>query len=36
MAHDLPVELNDAVAVLGAFPVLAGANLTVQRGEIVL
>jgi heme ABC exporter ATP-binding subunit CcmA len=30
------VELNDAVAVLGAFPVLAGANLTVQRGEIVL
>ena len=36
MAHDLPVELSDAVAVLGAFPVLAGANLTVQRGEIVL
>jgi heme ABC exporter ATP-binding subunit CcmA len=36
MAHDLPVELNDAVAVLGAFPVLAGASLTVRRGEIVL
>ena len=36
MAHDLPVELNDAVAVLGSFPVLAGATLTVERGEIVL
>jgi len=36
MAHDLPVELNDAVAVLGSFPVLAGASLTVHRGEIVL
>jgi heme ABC exporter ATP-binding subunit CcmA len=36
MAHDLPVELNDAVAVLGSFPVLAGVDLTVQRGEIVL
>jgi len=30
------VELSDAVAVLGAFPVLAGATLTVARGEIVL
>lgn len=30
------VELHDAVAVLGAFPALAGASLTVQRGEIVL
>ena len=30
------VELVDAVAVLGRFPALAGATLTVQRGEIVL
>ena len=30
------VQLSNAVAVLGQFPVLAGANLTVQRGEIVL
>ena len=30
------VELDDAVAVLGSFPALAGASLTVQRGEIVL
>jgi heme ABC exporter ATP-binding subunit CcmA len=30
------VELRDAVAVLGGFPVLAGADLTVERGEIVL
>lgn len=30
------VELHDAVAVLGGYPVLAGADLTVQRGEIVL
>jgi heme ABC exporter ATP-binding subunit CcmA len=30
------VELRDAVGVLGGFPVLAGATLTVQRGEIVL
>lgn len=36
MTQDLPVELNDAVAVLGSFPVLAGATLTVDRGEIVL
>jgi heme ABC exporter ATP-binding subunit CcmA len=35
--HRAPaVELHDAVAVLGGFPVLAGATLTVQPGEIVL
>ncbi|MBI5088567.1 MAG: heme ABC exporter ATP-binding protein CcmA [Actinobacteria bacterium] len=34
---DTPVvELTDVVAVLGSFPALAGASLTVQRGEIVL
>ena len=30
------VELVDAVAVLGRFPALAGADLEVERGEIVL
>lgn len=30
------VDLRDAVAVLGGFPVLAGATLQVQRGEVVL
>lgn len=30
------VELVDVVAVLGAFPVLAGSSLSVGRGEIVL
>ena len=30
------VELRDAVAVLGGFPVLAGADLTIDTGEIVL
>ncbi|MBI4935012.1 MAG: heme ABC exporter ATP-binding protein CcmA [Actinobacteria bacterium] len=30
------VHLADVVAVLGGFPVLAGADLTVQRGEILL
>jgi heme ABC exporter ATP-binding subunit CcmA len=41
-AHTLPgvdvpvVELAGAVAVLGSFPALAGVDLTVQRGEIVL
>lgn len=30
------VELRDAVAVLGPFPVLAGADLRVRRGEVVL
>ena len=30
------VELTGAVAVLGSFPALAGASMTVQRGEIVL
>ncbi|MBI4885128.1 MAG: heme ABC exporter ATP-binding protein CcmA [Actinobacteria bacterium] len=30
------VELVDVVAVLGQFPVLAGASLRVARGEIVL
>lgn len=30
------VVLRDAVAVLGSFPVLAGASLTVRRGEVVL
>lgn len=33
---DAAVELHDAVAVLGTFPALAGAHLTVRRGEIVL
>jgi heme ABC exporter ATP-binding subunit CcmA len=30
------VELNDAVAVLGSFPALAGATLRVDQGDIVL
>jgi heme ABC exporter ATP-binding subunit CcmA len=30
------VDLVDAVAVLGSFPALAGATLSVRRGEIVL
>jgi heme ABC exporter ATP-binding subunit CcmA len=30
------VELEDAVAVLGAYPALAGVTLSVHRGEIVL
>ena len=30
------VELDGAVAVLGGFPVLAGADLRIDRGEIVL
>ncbi len=30
------VELEDAVVVLGSFPALAGASLTVELGEIVL
>jgi heme ABC exporter ATP-binding subunit CcmA len=30
------VALDDAVAVLGGFPVLAGATLAVDKGEIVL
>jgi heme ABC exporter ATP-binding subunit CcmA len=30
------VLLDDAVAVLGSFPALAGASLRVERGEIVL
>jgi heme ABC exporter ATP-binding subunit CcmA len=33
---DPVIELNDVVAVLGQFPALAGANLRVSRGEIVL
>lgn len=36
MSDDVVVELRDVVAVLGAFPVLAGATLDVHRGEIVL
>ena len=34
--HKPVVALHDAVAVLGRFPALAGASLTVRRGEIVL
>jgi heme ABC exporter ATP-binding subunit CcmA len=34
--HDPVVELVDAVVVLGSFPALAGASLTVRAGEIVL
>lgn len=30
------VELRDAVVVLGSFPALAGATLTVERGAVVL
>lgn len=30
------IELKEVVAVLGSFPALAGVNLTVQRGEILL
>jgi heme ABC exporter ATP-binding subunit CcmA len=30
------IELNGVVAVLGSFPALAGVNLSVQRGEILL
>jgi heme ABC exporter ATP-binding subunit CcmA len=30
------VDLDDAVAVLGSFPALAGATLRVEQGEIVL
>ena len=33
---DPVIELNNVVAVLGQFPALAGANLQVSRGEIVL
>ena len=33
---DVVVDLVDAVAVLGSFPALAGATLSVRRGEIVL
>jgi heme ABC exporter ATP-binding subunit CcmA len=33
---DVIVDLVDAVAVLGSFPALAGATLSVRRGEIVL
>jgi heme ABC exporter ATP-binding subunit CcmA len=36
-SHDAAVvELDDAIAVLGSFPVLAGATLRVRRGEVVL
>jgi heme ABC exporter ATP-binding subunit CcmA len=36
-ALDAPaVDLRDVVAVLGSFPALAGADLRVERGEIVL
>ena len=33
---DVVVDLVDAVAVLGSFPALAGATLSVRQGEIVL
>ncbi len=33
---DPVVRLDDAVVVLGSFPALAGATLTVEQGEIVL
>ncbi|MDQ3738960.1 MAG: heme ABC exporter ATP-binding protein CcmA [Actinomycetota bacterium] len=35
-AGALAVEFTDAVAVVGGFPVLAGAHFEVRRGEIVL
>ena len=33
---ELAVHLRDAVALLGRFPALAGADLDVARGEVVL
>ena len=33
---DVVVELRDVVAVLGRFPALAGASLSVNRGDLVL
>ena len=33
---DTVIELSGVVAVLGRFPALAGVDVTVQRGEIVL
>jgi len=33
---EIVVHLSNAVAVLGQFPVLAGASITVERGEILL
>ena len=36
METDPVVQLVDVVAVLDRFPALAGASLTVRRGEIVL
>jgi heme ABC exporter ATP-binding subunit CcmA len=33
---DVVIDLSDAVAVLGSFPALAGATMSVRRGEIVL
>ncbi len=33
---DVVIDIVDAVAVLGSFPALAGATLSVRRGEIVL
>src|SRR5450432_2627328 len=36
METDPVVQLVDVVAVLDRFPALAGATLTVRRGEIVL
>ena len=36
VASDAVVALDEAVAVLGGFPVLAGATLSVAGGEIVL
>lgn len=35
VASDTAVGLTDAVVVLGSFPALAGATLTVSRGELV-
>jgi len=35
-SRDPIVELRDAVAVLGPFPALAGVDLTVHQGEVVL
>lgn len=33
---DAAISLDEAVAVLGGFPVLAGASVTIQTGQIVL
>jgi heme ABC exporter ATP-binding subunit CcmA len=33
--NDTAIQLNDAVVALGGFPALAGASMTVVRGELI-